>query len=379
LNINHTYYIVRSMKYKTVLVLILYVVATLVIMSMIKSVGLVDKRVGVITMTNFEGHKPFQYRVFMSVLIRSIEFITPDMIQNGVADVVKKYVGSGLAENYEGYTEVKAQFVSECGYRSFLYLLLNACAMFLFLICLRQLALAFGIFSQNLCDILPLGMMLVMPVFFDYGVYMYDFSHLLLFTAGLLTLYKRHWPAFFIIFALALLNKETAIMLTLVFALVYYSELPRKDFIKLLAIQIMIFLIIKISLYFIFFDNPGMVVEFHLKWNIVYLITPSNYFRFESLGSGMFAFANYNIRWPVGLNLPMFAVIISAVAYRWKEKPVFLRKASLYFIILIIMAMTMGCINELRAYYDALPIVYILGVSGIAKFAEMLKLKLAGI
>jgi hypothetical protein len=367
------------MKYRSVLLLILYVFATLVIMSMIKSVGLVDKRVGVIAMTNFEGHKPFQYRVFMPVLIRGIEYLTPEVIQNSIADVVKKYVGSSLAENYDGYTEVKAQFVSKYGYRSFLYLLLNACAMFLFLVCLRQLALAFGIFSKTLCDILPLGMVLVMPVFFDYGIYIYDFSHLLLFTAGLLTLYKKQWPAFFIIFALALLNKETAIMLTLIFGLVYYSELPRKQFIKLLTIQIMIFLVIKISLYFIFIDNPGTVAEWHLKWNIIYLITPSNYFRFERLGSGMFTIANFDIRWPVGINLPMFAVIIAMVAYRWPEKPLFLRKASLYLIVTFALAMTMGCINELRAYYDALPIIYILGLSGIVKFYERLKLKLAGI
>jgi len=367
------------MKYKTVLVPILYIIATLVIMSMIKSVGLVDKRLGVIPMTNFEGHKPFQYRVFMPVLIRSLEFLTPDIIQNSITDAVKKHIGSSLAENYEGYSEAKARFVSQSGYRSFLYLLLTAGAMFLFLICLRKLALALGIFSQNMCDILPLGMVLVMPVFFDYGVYMYDFSHLLLFTAGLLTLYKKQWLAYFIIFTLALLNKETAIMLTLIFALVYYSELPRKQFMRLLAMQIMIFLIIKISLYFIFIDNPGMVAEWHLKWNIVYLIHPGNYFRFESLSDGMFSNGKYYIPWPVGLNLPMFAIIISAVAYRWKEKPVFLRKATLYFIVLIILAMTMGCINELRAYYDVMPIIYILGLSGIVKFAERLKLKSAGI
>jgi len=367
------------MKYRTVLVLILYIIATLVIMSMIKSVGLVDKRLGVIPMTNFEGHKPFQYRVFMPILIRTIEFLTPETIQNSIAGIVKKYVGSSLAENYEGYSEVKAQFVSRYGYRSFLYLLLTACAMFLFLICLRQLARALGIFSEKLCDLLPLGMILVMPIFFDYGIYMYDFSHLLLFTTGLLMLYKKQWAGYFIVFTLALLNKESSILLILIFALVYYSELPRKYFIKLLAVQLLIFLLIKISLYFIFIDNPGTFVEIHLKWNLVYLTHLAHYFRFESLGNGMFAFAKFNIRWPVGLNLPMFAIVIAAVAYRWQEKPVFLRRATLYFIALLMMAMTMGCINELRAYYDAMPIVYILGVSGLVKFVENFKLKSAGI
>jgi len=37
--------------------------------------------------------------------------------------------------------------------------------------------------------------------------------------------------------------------------------------------------------------------------------------------------------------------------------------------------MTMGFINELRAYYDILPIVYLLGILGIIKFVDKLKLK----
>jgi len=47
----------------------------------------------------------------------------------------------------------------------------------------------------------------------------------------------------------------------------------------------------------------------------------------------------------------------------------------LYLAVEFILAITMGLINELRAYYNALPIIYILAMLGVFQFVRDIKQK----
>ena len=357
-------------KHKTVILLSLYLITTIFVISLIRYPGLANERAGVITVTDFEGHTPFQYRILMPCLIRTIEFITPEFVKDKVDDIIGGFVNAKLRNSRSDLPDYKADKICRYGYRTFVFFILNGMAFLMFLITLRFLALALNIFSERTCDLLPLGMALVIPVFYDYGNFMYDFTHLFLFTFALLLLYQKRWKYYLIIFVLALLNKETAVMLLIVYALNYYSDLPRKKYIRLLGLQILIFLIIKTALYFLFLDNPSGLVEWHLMSNLEYISKLSNYFRFEPIGKGIFFPIALDIPLPRGLNLPMFFLIFISVAYRWKEKPLFLRRSIVYIIILFLSGFAMGMINELRSYYCALPVIYILGMAGIVKFIE---------
>ena len=114
-------------------------------------------------------------------------------------------------------------------------------------------------------------------------------------------------------------------------------------------------------------------MEWHFSRNLNFLKDPAHYFVFAYLYKGMLMPFRLKILWPHGLNLPLFSVVIALVIYHWRAKPLFLRKATIYFIILFLLAMTYGYINELRAYYDALPIVYLLAAMGGYKLYGKLK------
>ncbi len=335
---------------------------------------LVDERVGVIPMTEFEGHKPFQYRVLMPVLIRTIEFITPRFIVDRINGITADFVNTRLRTRAD-LPDYKTDKLSQYGCRVIVFLILNTLTLFGFLIILRQMAKALNIFSERVCDLLPLGMAIVIPIYFNFGNFMYDFSHLLLFASSLLLLYKKQWRFYLVLYSLALLNKETSVMLAIVFIVNYYKELRRAEFYKLLGIQAGLFMIIKLSLYLTFIDNPGGVVEHHLAWNLNHLSQLSSYFNFEPIGKGMIFPAYLNIPLPRGINLPMIGFMVFIIIYKWKDIPLFLRRSLVYVPVLFAFGLFMGHINELRSYYAALPVVYLSVMAGIVKFIESLKLE----
>jgi len=88
----------------------------------------------------------------------------------------------------------------------------------------------------------------------------------------------------------------------------------------------------------------------------------------------MFFPVSLGVPLPRGLNIPMFAFVIFTITYSWKKIPVFLCKSLLYVPVLFILGLTMGHINELRAYYDALPIVYLSVMIGAITFIDKNKI-----
>lgn len=324
-------------------------------------------------MTEFEAYKPFQYRILLPVTIRAIEFLTPNSIEGKINDltsnILENRVGSGdeVAEN-------KSEKLTGYGYRIVIYFLINISALFVFLITIKYLAGALNILPEKICDLIPFGMLIALPIYFNFGNFMYDFSHLFLFTLSLLFLYKQRWLKYVIVFSLALLNKETAVLLVIVFIVNHYRTLSRVTFYKLLGIQIGIFIVIKFVLYLVFLDNAGGTVEYHLAWNLNHMSHLKNYFDFETIGKGMLFPVSLGIPLPRGLNIPMFVFILLVIAFNWREIPLFLRKSLAYIPVLFILGLTMGHINELRAYYDALPIVYLSVMIGAITFIDKNKI-----
>jgi len=347
-----------------------YLFGSFVIVAMIPSPLLVDHRAGAITLTNFEGYKPFQYRVLMPLVIRGVESATLDIIKDSLTEIAAPRIKAKLEQRND--PAYKRELVSRYVFRSVLFISLNILLMFLFMIALRYLARAFNYFPGIISDLLPLGLIFIMPLFYDYAVFVYDFCHLFLFTLGMYLLYKRDWFRYLIIFALGILNKETAVMLVLVFIFNYFSELSKPAFYKLLAAQVIIFLAIKSSLYLAFMGNPGSFVEWQLGRNIEHLSAFPNYFIFKMTAEEMLMPCAIDLPLPKGLNLPMFAVLVFTICYKWRSKPFFLRKASLYFAVSLILTIFWGYVDELRANYDALPIIYLLSAMGIYRLYHKL-------
>lgn len=203
--------------------------------------------------------------------------------------------------------------------------------------------LFYGIYHAQavFIDLVSLAAVVGLPPFFRYYSYLYDFPTLFLFTLGLGLMVRHKWRQFLILFSIACLNKETTILLTMVFAIYFWGRrdlIERKLFIQLLLWQSGIFLLIRAGIFWVFRNNPGSALEFHFfDHNLNLLLQP---YSFSTL--------------LIGLGLTMLAI------YKWSEKPAFLKSGMYILIPLLISGLFFGYFDELRAYYEAYPILLLL-------------------
>ncbi len=183
-----------------------------------------------------------------------------------------------------------------------------------------------------------LAVALLPAFFFDRGThYLYDFATLFLFTAALAALAERRWPAFYFAFILGLLNKETMVVATLAFALVGWRSMPRRRLFAHLAGQVALAVAIQAVIRAAFRHNPGGSVEWHLVKNLRLLRAP-----------------------PSPVSMLLLSSVLVLVLARFGDKPMFLRRSLLAVAPLLATSLFLGIYGELRAFYEAYPIVFLL-------------------
>jgi hypothetical protein len=168
----------------------------------------------------------------------------------------------------------------------------------------------------------------------------YDFTTLWLFTAALAAMARGRWGTFLVLFALATINKETSILLTLVFAIHSIRAYPRSSVVSLLVAQLLMFLVIRGTLAYVFRDNPGGAVELHL-----------------------FDHNQYVLLHPLEMSKRPLVLAGAGVvgAWRWRRKPPLLRDALVTLApVLLLVGVTVGQLDEIRAYYEIYPVVVLL-------------------
>jgi hypothetical protein len=115
-----------------------------------------------------------------------------------------------------------------------------------------------------------------------------------------------------------------------------------------LIAQFAIFILVKGSLYFIFKNNPGTFIEFHL--------------------------IDHNLRLLTGYDLTLAAAVLGLILlifYKWNEKPNFLKTSLWMFIPLVVLTLFLGYLDELRDYYEVYPIVIIFIAHSIARILNV--------
>ncbi len=184
----------------------------------------------------------------------------------------------------------------------------------------------------------------LMPLMFE-NEHIYDIPALFLFTLALALMQRERWKTFLWVFTLASLNKETSILLTVVFGAVYWKQRDRK-FWSLSAAQIAIYSVVRAAVMFAFRSNPGVVMETHF-------------------------FLHVSAIWrnPVG-SLILFAFlgfVLYAISKGFKTSPLFLRRAIVILPILYILYLVGGAPFEIRVFYEAFPIIFLLCVCAVIR------------
>ena len=285
--------------------------------------------------------KPFVYRTLLPTTVRLISGVIPDEVHKTLTEKVESNKSAMLVlEKFKWESE----FITE--YLVAMVLMYSTLLGFVF--AFRKLFNE--IYSSPLWfkNIISIILLLAIPAMFQpqYSNYIYDFPSLFLFTLGLLLLRQKKWRYFLILFFISCFNKETVILLTMIFAIHFYkdAEISRKLYYQLIAAQLMIFAAIKISLYILFMNNPGGFVEFHL--------IDRNYLLFNGYSLTTFV---------------VLLIIFLSIFSKWNEKPKFLKDALWIAVPLLILTLFLGFFDELRDYYEVFPIVVLLISFNIAK------------
>jgi hypothetical protein len=214
-----------------------------------------------------------------------------------------------------------------------------------FLLVLRHFLQIFFCMSHIKSHLFTLGMGLVLPVTFSGNMYVYDTTQLFLFTAGLVLLYKQYWILFYPVYLLACVNKETSLLLPVVFACWLGSRVLRPPNIWHFIIQLLTGGMICIFIAWIFRHNPGGDLSLFVQRNIK--------LNFSSLA------------W---LRLCLLAVGIILSIWRIRTAPAFLSTGLMATLpVLLIAAFFFGYIDELRDYYEAMPFMICLSILTLGK------------
>ncbi len=186
--------------------------------------------------------------------------------------------------------------------------------------------------------------LLGLPACFQYYSYIYDFPSLLLYTTCLLLIAHRRWGWYFFMFALSCLSKETTALLIIVFAAYFIrcAATERRTYWGFIVIQSVIVLAARATLAWVFRDNPGSIVEFHLvDHNLPILASP----------------------WS-GETLVAWGVLAVLFLQDFPRKPWLLRVAAGMIVPLLVLGLLFGYLDELRDYYEVyVPLAALVGFS----------------
>lgn len=188
--------------------------------------------------------------------------------------------------------------------------------------------------------VVVVGLLLLMAVF---PQHIYDVPNAMFFSTSLLLLERRQLTAFAVLYPLSCLNRETTILLTLLFAVHFFGQMDRRTYWLHLAFQCMVYALIFVTIRLVFAGAPG---------HDFYPSLVSNLQRY--------------IQAP--LTTTILLLVVAAIAglllVKWQRAPLLMRTALLIFApILIVMHLLIGRAFEVRVFIELLPVVSIIGVS----------------
>jgi hypothetical protein len=180
--------------------------------------------------------------------------------------------------------------------------------------CLRFLVETVFPKDYSVSLIAPLAFLTMLPLSFLQGDFFYDFPELLLLSALLLAAFNRSYTWWLVLLPLAVLNKESNVLVPLLYAPVLLSgKMSRKDWGKIL-VSVSLSLAVYWYVSQAYAENSGGATSWQLPRNIEFWSKPKNYLLWADLYAPMIPF-------PRGANLFLAGLILSMFGVEWRSKP----------------------------------------------------------
>lgn len=336
---------------------LLYLCASAALYGLHPDPALVNPRFGVLHMVEGDAQRPFVRRALVPALVR----VTHSLLPRSVVAWVDRRAAAAAERRHGAHATGEHRLAAAMsGYWSVVavsavFMVLSlAGALFV----LRRLLQVLFAPPPLAADLFPLVLIAMLPAFMSYSVFIYDYAVILLFAAAILSVVQERWRAYYVIYTLALLNKETAVLLPVVFLATQYDAMARPRLARHLVVQLALAVVVLGWLWWMFRGNDGESIELHLRRNLAFLGHAHNYFRFEKLGPSPLAPAGLPLRVPLGLNLPFILVVSGLIAAAWHRAPAVLRRSlAAMFVPIVVMQLCFGLVDEVRVWYEAMPVV----------------------
>ena len=173
--------------------------------------------------------------------------------------------------------------------------------------------------------------------------HVYDIATGAFFCLSLAFMARRKLKAYYLLFPLATLNRETTFLLILFFVIYFLGRIPFVRYGVAVAYQGIVYLLIKIATELAFIGHRG---QSFIWW-------PD--FVFREYGKDLVRTSYYVI---------IFSLFVGLVLYDWKKKPPFLRSA---FLVLgpsvLVLHFLIGYPYEVRVFAEAFPAGYLLAAA----------------
>jgi hypothetical protein len=315
-------------------------------------------RYGFKALITYSAHRPFAFRALAPAIINGVTALLP-------ASRLEQLVEWDLTRPQADHPSLSAHRRFGWGGRPMpeqyvAYLVLWAVA-FLLLVATRRLTRLAMDYPDAFVDWAPVVALLVLPLSFSRGGYLYDFPELLLVTTAIGLLLERRWLLYYACFTLACLNKETAILLVVYCLALHWKRLSRGRLLAHAGAHAMLGLPILAWQRFTFAANPGANAEFQLWDNLRFLLSPASWARFWDPYGPLLPF-------PGPFNVVSLVLFGAAVLLFWREKPHRLRVAFVAMMsVLVPLLIVYGTLDEVRNLSLVFPVAYLLACHTTAR------------
>jgi hypothetical protein len=282
--------------------------------------------------------QPFVTRVLVPWLVRTTVAVTPPAARTQIEESVRRSLTS------DGKPVWLHQYPFEFTVAKNL-LLLSAIGFAFALWWLARLTLDA---PDPALDVIPVVVLFALPGLYGYGSMLYDLPALALFTLGLALIAAQRFRLYALVFAACVLNKETALLLTLVWAISEAHKRKLKRLVLGVYLQVGFWLVARGLIFWCFRNNPGEAIAIHLFRNTQVLAVPGNWFLFRPVTDWLVLPRGFNVLYVLGFVASLFAL---------RRAPRFLKEA--YWVVPPVFVLTwlFGNVDEMRVYYELLPIV----------------------
>lgn len=293
-----------------------------------------------------EPLRPFAYRVLTPALIQASLDALPDTVKARLShDKTGQPRTLKAAARYDWSGNDQAIFVVS-------YLLLWLCSLLTLLLwrSLLQQQQIGGLATRILAPVLGL---LALPLFFAKSGYIYDLPELLLFSAALLCFLRQRWSAYYLLFAIAVLNKETALLMGLFFT----PLLLRGDYRALArhaALHAAIGLPLLAAIRVIMADLPGTALEWHFENNLKFFASTEPWFKFDDIYA-------QQLPTPRALNPLNLLLLLGPILLKRKQLNRDLALSALAMLLVLLPTFVLlGNEDEIRVFIPVLPLGFLL-------------------